>query len=130
MFLPILKVGMNPDEAYKNKIIQRLTLRIADGLEKGELTSEQYEEISSYILQNIDKTKNNSELLAFLEVLSQKWPIFSNMLTSEQTESTPDQSQGKVEQIDSLIKENKIDEALKVATDANNATDTNTGGGN
>ena len=121
---------MNPDEAYKNKIIQRLTLRIADGLEKGELTSEQYEEISSYILQNIDKTKNNSELLAFLEVLSQKWPIFSNMLTSEQTEATPDQSQGKVEQIDSLIKENKIDEALRVATDANNATDTNTGGGN
>lgn len=123
---------MNPDQAYKEKTIQRLALKIADSLENGQISKEQAAEISSYILENIDKTNNNAELFTFLEDLATKWPMFSNLATSEDIkvggEIAEAVKQEKVEEIGDLIKENKIDEALKVATDAN-TSDVNTGGG-
>ena len=119
---------MNPDEAYKNKILERVALKIADSLENGQLSKEQASEISSYILENIDNKKNNSELFSFLEELAVKWPMFSGLVASEQSEVVETVKQEKVEEIGDLIKDNKIDEALKAATEANNTNDINTGG--
>ncbi len=119
---------MNPDQAYKNKALERVAVKIADSLENGQLNKEQAAEISSYVLENIDNKKNNSELFNFLEELAVKWSIFSSLVTSQQDEVAESVKQEKVEEIGDLIKDNKIDEALKVAADANNANDINTGG--
>lgn len=110
--------SMAVDEAYKNKIGERLTKRIADALRGQEISQEEAANISSYILENIDKVEDNVQLVDFLTDLSQKWPIFSSILTTEQAEATQDKAKEAVEQVSGLIKENKIDEAIKVAETA------------
>ena len=106
-------------EAYKNKIGERLTRKLAQAVKGGQIAPEELPNISSYILTNIDKAKTNSELLTFLEDIVNKWPIFSETLTVEQINKAEDNKSEKIEQISGLIDANKIDEALRVATDAN-----------
>jgi hypothetical protein len=106
-------------EAYKNKIGERLTRKLAQAVKGGQITPEELPNISSYILTNIDNAKTNSELLTFLEEVASKWPIFSETLTIEQSQNAEDNKEEKVEQITSLIDANKLDEALQIATDTN-----------
>ena len=116
-------LSMDPAyEVYKDKIGARITRIMGESLLQGILTEDQAEEISSYLLENIDLAKTNSELLDFITNLSAKWPIFSSILASPDQTQAPlpvvDQAQEKTHQIvhaaEDLIKENKIDEALEV----------------
>lgn len=116
---------MNPDEAYKNKIGERLTRILLDALEKQEVTEEEASEISSYILDNINNAKDNAALFDFLTTIAKMWPIFSKALATEQEEMLNSKKEEAIGQASSLIKENKIDEAIKVV---GNATDQNKGG--
>lgn len=116
---------MNPDEAYKNKIGERVVRRIAQALKDKEISLEEASTMASYLLGNIDKAKDNLQLLNFLEEMAKKWPIFSNILTAEQGEIADKKEKIAIEQASSLIQENKIDEAIKVAE---SATDQNIGG--
>ena len=109
---------MNPDEVYKNKIGERLTKVLLDALEKQEITEEEASDISTYILDNINKAKDNATLFDFLTTISKMWPIFSNVLTAEQEEMSSSKKEEAIGQASSLIKENKIDEAIKVVGDA------------
>lgn len=109
---------MDFDEARKNVVGERLARKVARALEDGTVTLEQLPEISSYILDNIDTITNHGQLMTFLTELSQKWPVFSNVLTMEQGEVQEKKEDQKIEQVENLIKENKIDEALKVAESA------------
>ncbi len=105
---------MNSDEAYKNKIGARLTKTLADALLKGEIIENEASEISTYILDNIDKAQDSSQLLSFLEELSNKWSIFNQILTLEQAVITEKKEDIAVQQAEILVKENKLDEALDV----------------
>ena len=77
---------MNPNDAYKNKIGERLTRILLDALEKQEITEDEASEISTYILDNINKAKDNTALFDFLTNISTMWPIFSKVLAAEQEE--------------------------------------------
>lgn len=116
---------MNPDEAYKNKIGERLTRILLDALEKQEISEDEASDISSYILDNINKAKDNVQLFDFLTTLAKTWPIFSKALATEQEEILNNKKEEAIGQASGLIKENKIDEAIKVVE---NATDQNKGG--
>ena len=116
---------MNPDEAYKNKIGERLTRMLLDALEKQEVTEDEASEISTYILDNINKAKDNAALFDFLTTISKMWPIFSKALASEQEEMSNNKKEEAIGQASSLIKENRIDEAIKVV---GSATDQSKGG--
>lgn len=116
---------MMPDEVYKNKIGARLTKILLDALENGEVSEEESPEISSYILDNINKAKDNAALFDFLTTISKKWPIFSKALATEQSEILDNKKEEAIGQASNLIQENKIDEAIKVVE---NATDQNKGG--
>lgn len=116
---------MNPDDAYKNKIGERLTKILLDALENGEVSQEESSDISSYILDNINKAKNNAALFDFLISISKTWPIFSKALATEQSEILNNKKDEAIGQASNLIQENKIDEAIKVVE---NATDQNGGG--
>ena len=99
---------------------------LRDALSQGTITEDQSDEMATYILDNIDLTKTNSELFTFVETLSVKWPVFSSILTaSDQVQVPPppaDSVQEKTDQAiqatEELLKENKIDEALQVAKTA------------
>lgn len=109
---------MNPDEAYKNKIGERLTKILLDALENGEVSEEESSNISTYILDNINKAKYNAALFDFLTTLSKTWPIFSKALATEQIEVLDNKKEEAIGQASDLIKENKIDEAIKVVENA------------
>lgn len=106
------------DEAYKDKIGERLTLRLADALEKHEVTVDQASEISTYILDNIDKAQSNLELVNFLTELSSKWSIFGNTAVIEQGEVKEQKEEAAIGQASQLIKEDKIDEAIAAVENA------------
>jgi hypothetical protein len=110
---------MNPTDAYREKIGDRLTRQLAQLLKDGGIDRDELAEISTYILENIDKATSNSELLRFLENISAKWPFLSDMIVSEKNEVATQEQQGQVQQIGELIDQNKINDALEVAKDAN-----------
>lgn len=116
---------MNSDDTYKNKIGERVVRRLGQALKDGEISLEDASVISSYLLDNIDKAKDNLQLFNFLEGLAKRWPIFSNILTAETGEIIDKKEKEAVEKASGLIQQNKIDEAIKVAEDA---TDQKIGG--
>ena len=73
---------MDPYEFYKDKIGMRLASTIEEGLLQGKITRKEAEQIGSYILENIDLAKTNSDLFDFVTDLSRKWPIFNSILNS------------------------------------------------
>jgi hypothetical protein len=110
---------MNPTSAYKDKIGLRLSRRMLHAFEDGEITEEELKDISSYILENIDKAQNNAELYEFLEAISAKWPIFQDVLIVENAETGEKKKGEVIEKVEDLIEQNKIDQALQVASQAN-----------
>jgi hypothetical protein len=113
---------MDSLQAYKDKIGMRIAGIISESLSKKIITEDQSDEIATYILENIDLAKSNSELFAFVEGLSVKWPIFNSILTSSDQVQVPNPIQDKTDQVThtvgDLLRENKIDEALQVAKTA------------
>lgn len=117
---------MDPFQAFKDKMGMRIAGILKDSLSQGIINADQSDEIATYILNNIDLATTNSELFTFVEKLSVKWPIFNSILTSSEQIQTPasmdNSAQEKTDQIiqatESLLKENKIDEALRVAKTA------------
>lgn len=107
-------------QAYKDKIGMRIAGILSESLSKGVITADQSDEMATYILENINLTTTNSELLTFIENLSAKWPIFSSILTSPDQAQTPinsiqEKTDQAVHEAEGLLKENKIDEALQAA---------------
>ncbi|MCL4353719.1 hypothetical protein M1615_04660 [Patescibacteria group bacterium] len=121
------------DEAYKNKIGERLTRRLAEAIKNQEIDQEKAVFLASYILSNLDGAQDNSQLADFVSGLSSEWPMFSristnsteqdhdqgNQIAGEKTEKTED----AIGEISGLIKQNKIDEAISVAKLANDQTE-------
>lgn len=102
-------------EDDKNRIGKRLTLLIADLWENQTFTQAEAADASQFILDNIHTIKNKDQLLVFLQNLSQKYPSFSPVLEEEKLHYHEDNSQKKVEEIENLMRENKVDEALQVS---------------
>lgn len=105
-------------EAYKDRIGMRLARKVLAAFEEKKISEDLLAEISSYILENIDKAKTNSELLDFVEHLASKWVIFQDILVAEEAGVKEVENQEKVEQIEELIDQNNINGAIKVAEEA------------
>lgn len=115
--------SMDFDEAKKDLIGGQLIRRLARALQDGELTEEQVSEASGYILDTIDTIQDHSQLIAFLTTLSQKWPIFSESLALEQGEEKEVKEEVKLEEVQNLLRQDNLDEALKVAESATTHVD-------
>lgn len=121
---------MDPNALFKNHIGTSLARRFADALAQEVITADQAAEIAEYVLENIDKAKNAAELVDFLEELCKKWPLFTPVLTMQQ-EAIVDTAEDKaVEKAEELLGQNKIDEALAVAENAQQETIQSVGGYN
>lgn len=109
---------MDFDEKHKDIVGERLTRKLARAIENGDMNQEQASEASAYILDTIDTLEDHAQLISFLTTISQKWPVFSSVLDLEQGEVSQAKEEQKVEEVENLLKENKIDEALHVAESA------------
>ncbi|MBI2430782.1 MAG: hypothetical protein HYV39_02100 [Candidatus Levybacteria bacterium] len=113
---------MGPDEAYKNKIGERVMRRVIEAFKNQEINENELSTICSYILDNIDNTKSNAELVDFLSDLSKKWPMFSQILIAEHGGVKEENEKQVIDQVSTLIKENKIEEAIQTAGDVTKQT--------
>lgn len=102
------------DAAYRDKIGMLLTDRLISALKNNEISEEEMPNVTSFILGGIDAVQTQEQMLTFLQDLNTKWPIFSSVVTVEKGESIEKRDEEKVEQMEELIKENKLDEALRV----------------
>jgi hypothetical protein len=66
------------DENLKNEVKASLLQSIISGLEKKTLSLAQMKASANYILDNIEKIKNYSQFMTFMDDLKTKWPIFKN----------------------------------------------------
>jgi hypothetical protein len=113
---------MDPDqsfEAYKDRIGMRLARKLLTAFEENKISEDLLSEISTYILDNIDKAKTNADLLDFLEHLAGKWALFQDILVAEEAQVQEEETKESVEKIEELLDQNKIDEAMKTAEVAN-----------
>lgn len=106
------------DEAYKDKIGMHLTERMLKAVEEGELTETEMGVISGYILDNMDNIRTHADLMVFLQGLSQRFRVFKQLFKVEKGIDKESKEDDKAQAIASLIKENKIDEALTAAQNA------------
>jgi len=71
------------DETYKNKIGMKITVRIGQAIKSGELSDNDLPEVCNYVLIAIETIKSHNELIDFLGNLTNRWPVFSSILTQE-----------------------------------------------
>ncbi len=121
---------MDSYSLYQDRIGQTLTTRLADAMEKEVISLEESSEIAQAILDGVQGSKNHEELMNFMEELAHKWPLFGPVLVSEQSEQmghvVAEQEHQAVDQIEGLLKENKIDEAIQTAENATQETESET----
>ena len=109
--------------AYREKVGATLTHRLNDAYAQGAISEDETPIVAQFILDHIDKTTNHAELIALIEELSNKWPLFGPVLVAERSqqeaENISKQENQAVTEVENLLKENKIDEALATAEHAN-----------
>ena len=66
------------DEKLKNEVKAALLQEIISSLEAKNLTLVGMKESANYILDHIEKIKNYSQFMVFMDELKSKWPIFKN----------------------------------------------------
>lgn len=113
---------MDSIDALRNQVGYKLTKRVAQALSDQEITRDELSQISKDILDNIYDATTKEELFKFLDDLAARWPFLSDTV-SEEKNNTQGVSQNKDQQaqvshIDTLINENKIDDALAAARKA------------
>ena len=67
------------DENLKNEVKANLLQAIISGLEKKTLSLVQMKASANYILDHIEKIKNYSQFLVFMDDLNNKWSIFKDI---------------------------------------------------
>ncbi len=85
-------------DADRNKVCDYTADIIIAALDKGAMVLDDSQAASQFILNNIDLTKTNQDLLIFLEDLSTKWPIFQPYYLSKKNESDSKTKIGQIQQ--------------------------------
>lgn len=67
-------------EDMKNDLYRKIIDVMLKSLDVGSISSEESEEISMFVLNNIDSAPNELYIESFLEELSKRWPQFSPLL--------------------------------------------------
>lgn len=106
---------------YRERIGTTLATRLNDAYAQGAVSQEESPVVAQFILDKIDTLNNHEELMAFLEELANKWPVFGPVLVLERSMDSEEKNSETVNQAEQLIKENKIEEALALVenTDEN-----------
>ena len=69
---------------YRDQIGKRLTNRIGDAVENGELIVDDVPDCCDAILAVIDTISSYDQMIAFLKKLSTHWPFFGTILETEE----------------------------------------------
>lgn len=90
-------------------------------LDSGALKEADLPIVGQHVLDRIDKIETQEELILFLEVMAERWSIFTPLVTREKGVIEYGKEQNSVHQAEDLIKNGNIDQALKVVKGATSA---------
>ena len=84
------------------------------------LTVDQAREIMTFWLSKVKTITSEEEMLSFVIEFVAKWPIFNTIAIIEQGNIRREQEERITDDVVSLVKNGKIEEALALAKTANN----------
>lgn len=105
-------------EEERNILGAKLTRELGKAMEEKIVSEEEASEIASLILSKIDTLSYEEDLLNFLQEISNKWSFFSNVLVLEKGEIKEEKEDQVASKVENLIKNNKLEDALKMAEEA------------
>lgn len=87
-------------EAYKE-----LTDLLLKALENGQISTEDSEDASRFILERLDNISTDTYLAAFLEEVANRWPCFKPILIHQQHEEIKQEDEQKIQEVENEIGE-------------------------
>lgn len=96
------------DSTYQNKIGERITRRLAQAMQDGEVNEEQFTQIGTFVLDNLGQPRNSLQVFHFLVKLANKWPLFSTLLTVEQAHIDEAKDSQAIQQVSEMIEQEKL----------------------
>jgi hypothetical protein len=73
---------------FREKVYKDLWQVTLSSLEHGELSEDDSQVVADFVLERLDNINTYSELFLFLDNLSNRWPIFSNIYLLIKSEET------------------------------------------
>lgn len=109
---------MELSQEHKLKVEQRIMETIMNALDKDEITTDDYNAMSEFILGKIEGIKTHHDLVIFLREISEKWKIFTFVLTLENGEVKKIEENKAVEKVEQLTQVGDVNQALEEARKA------------
>ena len=81
---------------------------IQSSLLNGSLKEPELQPVSSFVLDNIKKVRNETELNIFYTSLIGSWPIFSSLIENTQAKDTSQEDARKVQEITNELKNEAV----------------------
>lgn len=106
---------MDDLEKRRAEIEEKIVGLIASSLENGSLDEDELSTVSNFVLERIDRIKNQKELIDFVSDLSQKWPVFKSIELIERGEIQEKVEDEATDDVSNLLKKGQIDEAIDLA---------------
>lgn len=103
---------MDFTQEHKEKIERQILEIMANALDSGQLTTEDSSVVANFVLDRIDKVANHQELLEFLGVLGEKWPVFSTLKEQGEGKIQDSVNEEVADGVELLIKHGKLEKAL------------------
>lgn len=107
--------NMELSKERKKEIKMKLIEIIIDSLENGRLSVSELSNVSSFILDRIDKVADQNQLRFFLSELSSQWPIFTDFLVTEIGVVQEVKEDKAAEDMTALMQNGKMEEAVDLA---------------
>ena len=111
---------MNELKAKIARFEGQITEIIINAIDKEELTTDQAREITAFWLPRVKSITAEDALATLVEDLSARWPMFNSVVIIEQGEIRSEDEKKITEEVISLVKDGKIEEAVQLAKAANN----------
>lgn len=106
---------MQLDEAYRADVRRTMVDVMISGLESGTLSSNDLPLISARILDELPAAITHQQLVAFLESMSQQWPMFGAVANMEMGKVIESKKEAVIHQMLQHAKAGNLDEAVKTA---------------
>ena len=100
------------DDFPKDEIGKKIALAIAKALEEDKLSTEDYGELRETLLATFPSLKTKGEIADYLQELAIDYPFFIPLLQEFHITQREERQSANILKAESLIKENKPDEAL------------------
>lgn len=105
----------------KELVAKNLVELVLAAIKKQELTTEDMPLIADAFLGRVDYLKTREELIVLLQSMAEKWPSISQLVQIQQGKITEQQEVVAAQNVQELVKQGNIQEALTAAKAATQA---------